>query len=94
MERGPEGIDVAGGRGLTSILLRRRVALGADHGALLARLEVPGDAEVDEPDKVVLIHHHIGGLHVPENDWLGLVVVQVVEDVAKLNSPVDDLLLG
>ena len=89
----PQGIQVAGRRSLAAILLRRGIAVGADHGALLAGLEYAGDAEVNQADGGMVVHHDVGGLDVAEDHRLRFVQVQVLQHVAQLHRPVDDLVL-
>ncbi len=51
-----------------------------------------GNAEVDQADFAEVIHHNVGGLHIAENNRLGLVAVQIVKDIAQVNGPFDNFL--
>ena len=94
VQGGAEGVQVALRLGHAAVLLGGRVALGADHRALAVRaVQAAGDAEVDQHDAVVGGDHHVGGLHVAEHDWLGLMGVEVAQHVADLNAPAGHLLL-
>ena len=94
MQGGAHGVDICHWAGFALVLFGRRVALGTDHGALLPGLEGFGNAEVYQHNMPVRIDHHVGGFHIPEDDRLGLNVVQVVQYIAQLDGPLDDLLLG
>ena len=58
----------------------------------LALADLQRDTEVDELDRAVGREHHVRRLHVAKDDWR-LATVQVVEHVAQLDTPVDDVLL-
>ena len=91
--RGPQGVQVSRRRGFAAILLGRRVALGADHGAALPDLERAGDAEIHQLHIAIRVDHDVGRLHVAEDDRIRLVRMQERQHVAQLNGPGQNLLL-
>ena len=85
-----QGINIRPGVGLGGAeLLRRGVALGADVGGVGVGilLILPGDAEVDELQAAVRLQHDVGGLHIPVDDGVGFLVVEVVQHAAEVPEP-------
>ena len=72
-------------------LLRRGIALGADVGGVALRLLLilAGDTEVDQLQAAILLKHDIGGLHIPVNDGVGLLRMQIVQHLAQVTKPLD-----
>ena len=65
------------------------VALGTDTGSIAAGflLVRPGNAEVDQLQHPVRLEHDIGRLHIPVDDGMGRLPVQVVQHITKVQKP-------
>ena len=87
-------VDVYPRFGEAFVLLRRVIAFSADHCALVAALEDPGDSEVHEPHATMAIQHNVGRLDVTKDNRLRLVAVQVTQYLANLDGPVYHLCFG
>ncbi len=59
----------------------------------LLLLEVARNAEIDQVNMPRWCHHDIGGLEISEND-LGLVGMQVIQNVAQFNADTHHLVDG
>jgi len=90
-----QGVDIRAGVGLAAVLLGGGIPRRADphRVALLVRVEVSGDAEVDQLD-LGAHQHDVAGFDVPEDDGVGLLAVQVVQDRRDLGPPLGHLALG
>jgi hypothetical protein len=88
----PQGVDVRTRICLAAaVLLKGRVSPRTQRGRISGRrrFEDARDAKVDQLDLPVPGEHHVGGLHVPENDRLRP-RMQVVQDIAQLQPPIQD----
>ena len=89
-----QGIDVRPGVGLGfAELLRGGVAPGADIGGVGAGvfLILPGDAEVYELQCAIGLEHDVGGLHVPVDDRIRPLIVEVPQNAAEVPEPLEAL---
>ncbi len=82
VQGGAQGVDIRQRGGFAAILFGRGIALGADHRPFDAGLEGLGDAEVHQDHVAAVIDHHVGGLHVAEDDRVGFMGMQVGQHVA------------
>ncbi len=94
MHRCPQRIDITQRPGDAPILLRRRVALSADHGAFLVRLEELGNAKVNEHDPAMWTQHDVGGVHVAKDDGIRFHAVQIRQHITDLDGPLNHLFFG
>ena len=80
-----EGIDIRPGIGLgLTELFRSGIALGTDVGRVRIGLLFifPGDTEVDQLQRAVRLEHDVGGLHVPVDDRVGPLTVEIGQHAA------------
>ena len=94
-------IDLLGGVEKTRIIHRfaavlfgRRVTFGPDHGAFLISLKRFGNAKIHQNDMILGVDHHIGGLHIPKDDGLWSMCMQIMKHIAQFDCPADNPFFG
>ena len=93
MHGGAERIQIRARFGASAILLRRRIALRADHGGVALRQEKSRDTEIDQLDLPVAPEHHIRRFQIAiHHRWLE--VMQVLQRIEDLQRDVDDARLA
>ena len=81
VDSGAQGINICGRCGLAAVLLGRRIPFGADHRAFNSGLEHFRNPKIDQHDIAAVIDHHVRRFHIPENDRVRFMFVQIVQHI-------------